>query len=417
MQSLIINGGRRLAGTLSVHGAKNSVLPLISATILLNGKSVLHNCPDLSDVSAALDIIKSLGLSSSQEGSDIEIISYDTDAFRIPDDLMRSMRSSVMFLGSILARHNRAVISTPGGCMLGPRPIDIHIKSLSKLGVSVTEKNGRLEFLAENGLIGADITLDFPSVGATENLILASVLAKGTTTIYNAAREPEIKDLSDFLNKAGANISGSGTDTIKITGVKELSGVEYTVIPDRIEAATYMAAVAVTGGELELNNVVPNHLLAVNSVLREAGCEINCDDNSLSLFAPLRLKSVKTVRTQPFPGFPTDAGPLLISALSSAEGVTVFYENIFENRYSFVDELKRFGANVETHGPVAVVNGVNVFSPASCDCTDLRGGAALIIAALKANGKSRINKLCHINRGYQDIAENLRSLGADVYYM
>ena len=416
MQSLIINGGKRLSGTLRVHGAKNSVLPLISATLLINGKSVLHNCPNLSDVSVALDIIKSLGFSYKQTGSDIEIVPSGINAFEIPDTLMRRMRSSVMFLSTILARCNRAVISTPGGCMLGPRPIDIHIKALSKLGVTVSENNGRLEFSAKNGIKGADITLDFPSVGATENIILAAVLAKGETTIYNAAREPEIKDLCDFLCKAGAKISGGGTDTVFIKGVSELNGTEYTVMPDRIEAVTYMAAAAATGGELKLGGVVPGHLLAVNSVFREAGCEISEDGNSLSINAPLRLKSVKNIRTQVYPGFPTDAGPLFISALASAKGTTVFYESIFANRYSFIDELKRFGAQVETRGPVAVIEGVNRLSPASCECTDLRGGAALVIAALKAGGESRIGSIYHINRGYENIAENLCSIGADVHY-
>lgn len=414
MNSLIINGGRRLNGTIGIHGAKNSVLPLISATVLLNGKSILHNCPDLSDVSAALDIIKTLGLSYKKSGSDIEIFSSTPACFEIEDGLMRKMRSSVMFLGAILARCKRATISTPGGCKLGPRPIDIHICALKKLGANVTENHGKLEFCAKNGLKGADIFLDFPSVGATENVIMAAVLAKGVTTVLNAAKEPEIKDLTDFLNRAGAKITGGGTDTVTITGVDSLSCAEHYVVPDRIEAATYMAAAAITGGAVTLENVIPAHLTAVNEVLFEAGCDIYQTKTSVSLTAPARLSSVKTVRTRVYPGFPTDAGPLILSALSCAEGTSVFCENIFENRYGFVDELRRFGAHINTYGSVAVVEGTEKLSAADCNCTDLRGGAALVIAALKAQGESRIGEICHIKRGYQDIAHNLRLLGSDI---
>ena len=414
MNNLIINGGKRLNGTIGIHGAKNSVLPLISATVLLNGKSVLHNCPVLSDVSAALEIIKALGFSYLQSGSDIEIFSSIPSTYEIEDSLMRKMRSSVMFLGAILARCKRAIISPPGGCKLGPRPIDIHISALKKLGAQVNENHGRLEFCAENGLKGNDIFLDFPSVGATENIIMAAALAEGVTTISNAAKEPEIKDLADFLNKAGARIVGGGTDTVTITGVKELSCAEHNVVPDRIEAATYMAAAAVTGGSVTLKNVNPAHLTAVNKVLSESGCNINVADDALTISAPERLKAVKTIRTRVYPGFPTDAGPMALSALSCGKGTSVFCENIFENRYSFVDELRRFGANINTYGSVAVVDGVKELSGANCRCTDLRGGAALVIAALKAKGESRISEICHIKRGYQDIAGNLRLLGADV---
>lgn len=414
MQNLIIKGGKRLFGTVDIHGAKNSVLPLISATILMNGESILHNCPQLSDVTAAMEILKFLGIESKSDGSDIKIFSKELQNFIIPDKLMRRMRSSVMFLGSILGRLGRAVITTPGGCMLGPRPIDIHISALKKLGTSVKEKHGLLEFEAVNGLKGAEIFLDFPSVGATENVILAATCASGVTIIHNAAREPEIKDLADFLNKSGAEITGAGTDTVVITGVKSLSSAEHTVIPDRIEAATYMAAAAITGSSIKLSRVNPDHLSSVNEVFVQAGCEILYDESSLTISAPSRLKAVKSVKTRVYPGFPTDAGPLLISALSTADGTSVFCENIFQNRYVFTDELSRFGAKINTFGKVAVIDGTGSLWAAECNCTDLRGGAALVIAALKADGESKIGNICHIKRGYQDIAQNLSLLGAEV---
>ena len=414
MQSFIINGGRKLGGEIDIHGAKNSVLPLISATVLLNGKSVLHNCPDLSDVDAALDIISSLGLSYSKNGGTLSIDSLMPGCYEIPDELMRKMRSSVMFLGAILGRCNKAVISMPGGCKLGPRPIDIHIKALSRLGATVTERNGRLEFEAKNGLKGAEVLLDFPSVGATENVILAAATAEGKTTLLNAAREPEIKDLTDFLNAAGAKIVGGGTDTLVIRGVKELGAAEFSVMPDRIEAATYMCAAAATCGDITLKNICAGHLTAVNKALTEAGCDITVQGGNLRICAPGRLSAITPVRTRVYPGFPTDAGPLLISALSCAKGTSVLYESIFQNRYGFVDELNRFGTAVQTFGLAAVVNGVEELHGTSCVCTDLRGGAAVVIAALKANGISTVGDVCHIKRGYENFAANLKSLGADI---
>ncbi|MBO4693372.1 MAG: UDP-N-acetylglucosamine 1-carboxyvinyltransferase [Clostridia bacterium] len=414
MRNLIINGGKQLNGTLKIHGAKNSVLPVISASILLSGKSVLHNCPDLTDVTAALEILECLGIKHKRSGSDITVFSDVPESFVIPDNLMRRMRSSVMFLGSILARCGRVTISAPGGCMLGPRPIDIHIAALKKLGAKVRENRGMLEFSAKGGLKGTDIVLDFPSVGATENIIMAAVFAKGKTTVHNAAREPEIKDLIDFLNSAGAKISNGGTDTVDIEGVKELHSTEHTVIPDRIEAATYLTAAAITGGNVKLIDVEPSNLSAVNDVLAKSGCEILCTGNSVTINAPARLKPVKLIKTNVYPGFPTDAGPLIVSALCTAGGTSVFCENIFENRYVFVDELSRFGADINTYGKIAVIEGKKTLLSAHCQCTDLRGGAALVIAALKAEGESTIGNICHIKRGYQDIAENLCRLGADV---
>lgn len=414
MRNLIINGGKRLEGSVNIHGAKNSVLPLISAAVLSDGKSVLHNCPDLSDVSAALNIIEFLGLTYKKSGSDIEIFSQCPTCYEIPDNLMSSMRSSVMFLGSILARKNKAVISLPGGCRLGPRPIDIHIAALKRLGAKVTNKGGKLEFSAQGGLKGADVFLKFPSVGATENVILSAATAKGKTRIFNAAKEPEIVDLADFLNKSGADIQGAGTGVIVINGVRKLYGVEHTVIPDRIEAATYMAVAAATGGKITLNNVNLEHLSAVNGVFRQCGCEITGGKNRFAISAPSRLNSVKRIVTGVYPGFPTDAGPLLMGALASADGTSVFYERIFKNRYIFAGELKKFGANIQTFRSVAAVKGVSNLHGAECVCTDLRGGAALVIAALRAQGKTNIGNICHIKRGYEQFADNLKKLGADI---
>lgn len=414
MQNLLIIGGNRLQGAIDIHGAKNSILPIISASILMNGKNVIHNCPDLSDVTAALKILGFLGIKYVRNGSDIAITSRKPTKFTIPDELMRSMRSSVMFLGSILARCGKATISTPGGCMLGPRPIDIHIKALKKLGASVKEEGGTLNFSADNGLVGTEIFLDFPSVGATENVIMAATLASGVTTLHNAALEPEIGDLISFLNGAGANIYDSGNGTVIIYGVNKLSSTEHTVIPDRIEAATYMAAAAVTGGNIKLNGIENRYMTAVNNAFIKMGCNIVCKDKTIAFDAPSRLKSIDFIKSEVYPGFPTDAGPLIISALCTAEGRSVFCEKIFQNRYVFVNELSRFGADISCDKTIAAIEGKGKLYGVHCNCTDLRGGAALIIAALKAEGKSRIGNICHIKRGYQDIAKNLRLLGADI---
>lgn len=412
MSKILINGGKKLNGAVRLQGAKNSVLPILAATVLIRGESVIHNCPSLSDVEAALKILRHLGAEVTRQNDSIVVNSSNLSGFTIPDELMREMRSSIVFLGAIAARMQKAVLSSPGGCELGPRPIDLHLESLSELGLHITEEGGKLNCSAESGLKGSNIHLSFPSVGATENIILAAVTAMGTTVIHGAAREPEISDLADFLNRAGANVQGAGSDTIVISGVIKLHPTEHTVIPDRIEAATYLAATAATGGKITLLGAIPAHITPVMKALETSGCEIRVNNREVSLIAPVSLKRVPVIRTLPHPGFPTDAGSPLMAMLTVAEGSSMFVENIFENRFRIVDELKRFGAKIYTNGRVAVIEGVKKLTGATVECTDLRGGAALVIAALVAQGETQIDKIFHLDRGYERLTENLTGLGA-----
>ena len=414
MADITISGGKKISGSIKLNGAKNSILPILAATVLISGKSIIHNCPELSDVEAAVKILEHLGAIVITEQSTITVDCSNLKKYDIPDSLMREMRSSIVFLGAIAARMGKASISSPGGCELGPRPIDLHLSALADLGLKIEEEYGILNCSCGNELIGTDIQLSFPSVGATENIILAGVTAKGITVIHGAAREPEISDLADFLNRAGANIQGAGSDIITIYGTSTLHSTEHTVIPDRIEAATYLAATAVTGGKITVLGAIPAHLTPVMSVLKSAGCELSVKHNEVSLIAPVKLKRVPVIRTMPHPGFPTDAGSPLMAMLTVADGSSMFVENIFENRFRIVDELKRFGAKIYTNGRVAVIEGVKALSGATVECTDLRGGAALVIAALAANGVTKISKIHHLDRGYAKLTENLRSLGAEI---
>lgn len=417
MREISINGGKQLSGEITLQGAKNSVLPVLAATILCNGECVVHNCPALSDVNTSLKILEKLGCKTKKEGTTVTVDSRDMNCCEIPENLMREMRSSVVFLGAIIARCKNAVISSPGGCELGPRPIDMHLSALRQMGVTINEEHGFLYCETKDGLKGCEITLGFPSVGATENIILAAAVSEGITVIHNAAREPEISDLADFLNSAGARIYGSGSDTVFIHGVNSLSGTEHTIIPDRIAAATYMACTAVTGGKIYINGIMPSHMVAILSVFRESGCIIEPSGKTLMLSAPERLLRVPTVRSLVYPAFPTDAGPIIIAMLTKAQGTSVFCENIFENRFRYIDELKRLGAKIKTEGRIAVIEGVNMLSGAGCKATDLRGGAALITAGVAAKGNTVIGEIHHIERGYDDIVGSLKALGADIEYI
>ncbi len=414
LAEIIVNGGKRLSGEIAVQGAKNSVLPVLAGAVLCDGECVIHNCPDLSDVQTSIKILQNFGAKVTYNNKTVTVDCRSISYYEIPESLMREMRSSVVFLGGILGRMKRAVISSPGGCELGPRPIDLHLSALKKLGVEITEEHGFLNCNAENGLLGCEIHLTFPSVGATENIILTAATAKGVTVIHNAAKEPEISDLADFLNSAGARIYGSGSDTVYIHGVDKLHGTTHTIIPDRIVATTYMSAAAVTGGEVTLTNIMPSHMVSILHTFRESGCDISVKGKSLKITSPKRLYRVPTIRSLVYPAFPTDAGPLLIAMLATAQGTTVFVENIFENRFRFINELNRLGANIKTEGKVAVIEGVKSLSGAKCVCPDLRGGAALVVASLAARGESEITNISHINRGYDNIVGVLASVGADI---
>lgn len=412
MSKLFIEGTKRLSGEIDVQGAKNSVLPILAATLLIKGISVIHNCPILTDVDVAIKILTYLGCTCQREGHTVTVDASNVVCDKIPDELMREMRSSVMFLGAILSRCKSAVISSPGGCELGPRPIDLHLKALTDLGYSIDDKNGYIICSKQGDRSKGRVNLSFPSVGATENAILASVRSRGRTLITGAAREPEIVDLADFLNKAGAKIYGAGTDNIEIFGVAELYGVEHDIIPDRIVAATYMSAAAVTGGDIRLRNIQPLHLTAVINSFCEMGCDIKTEESSLSITALRRPSAIRVTKTLVYPGFPTDAGPILVSALAVAQGSSVFVETIFENRYRYMEELSRLGADIRMHNKVAVIQGVARLTGAEVSCTDLRGGAALVVAGLAAEGRTEVDKIFHIERGYEDIENDLKALGA-----
>lgn len=414
MDKLYIQGGCRLAGDVTVHGAKNSALPLLVATLLDGGESVLHNCPPLSDVAATVSILQHLGCAVTREGETVTVDPSPLCRADIPDHLMREMRSSILFLGAIIARCGEATLTYPGGCELGPRPIDLHLAALKRLGVTIEEQHGHIRCRVDKGLHGADITLAFPSVGATENVLLAACMADGVTVLRNAAREPEIDDLCAYLNARGASITRQAEGVLYIRGVPRLHGCTYRVLPDRIEAATYLAAAAATAGRVTLHGCCPSHLAAVFPVLEEAGCLLGSGTDTVTLTAPPRLRRLGTVHTVPYPGFPTDGAAPLLAAACTARGASVFVEGIFENRYKYVDELARMGARIRVNGRVAVVDGVPRLQGASVTCTDLRGGAALVVAALGAEGETVISGLQHLDRGYACLPACLCRLGASL---
>ena len=412
MSAYIIEGGHPLDGSVRIHGAKNSVLPILAACLLAPGECVIHNCPELSDVAASLDILRHLGCRAERQGDAVVVDASAPTGWDVPDALMREMRSSVIFLGAILGRMGRAELCAPGGCELGPRPIDLHLGAIRGLGGRITEDGGGLR--AEGALRGADLVLSLPSVGATENAMLAAVCAAGTTTITNAAREPEIVDLQGFLRAIGAKVHGAGSSVITVEGGVPLHGGSYAVMGDRIVAATYLAAAASAGGTVEGTGVDYRHLSTVSAVLREAGCDVQSGAESIRLRRDGPLQGVRPVRTAPYPGFPTDMQPQIAAVLCLAEGTSVLTEGVWDNRYRYVDEFRRMGAQIQVDGKIAVIEGVEKLTGARIQACDLRAGAAMVIAGLAAQGTTEIGCIHHIERGYEDIVRKLSGVGADI---
>lgn len=414
MEEIIIEGGRRLEGEINIQGSKNSALPILAATASAQGTCIIHNCPRLTDVDAAIKILKYLGCSVFRKDSSVIVNASGITRSDIPEKLMHEMRSSIVFLGPLLSRFGKAEISAPGGCEIGLRPIDLHIAAMNSFGVTITEEQGCLHCSSSGRLKGTKINLSFPSVGATENIMIAAATASGTTVVFNAAREPEISNLALFLNSCGAKIKGFGEGIIQIEGVQKLHGCEHTVISDRIVASTFMTAAAVTGGRIVLNDIVSSHLNPVIPVFEDAGCLIEQRRCSMEIVAPKRLLPFRTVRTMPYPGFPTDSQATVMSMACIARGTSMIIENIFESRYKHVTELIRLGANIEVEGRAAVIKGVPYLTGARVVSPDLRGGAALVTAGLSARGETRIGNVHLIDRGCQDLEKNLSALGAKI---
>ena len=415
MEKLIVKGGNRLAGAVKTSGAKNAVLPIIAASILGTTPSHLDEVPMLEDVHTISEVLKCLGLAveCSPEKNVLDIDSTEITSYEAPYELVRTMRASFLVMGPLLARIGKARISMPGGCAIGARPIDIHLKGFEALGVKIEQGHGYIEASAPEGLKGTSIYFDFPSVGATENIMMAASLAEGTTILENAAEEPEIVDLANYLNKMGAKIRGAGTDTIRIEGVEKLHGADYTIIPDRIEAGTYMIAAAMTGGDIVVENVLPEHQKPLIAKLREAGAVVEEDIDKVRVIGKNPLKAV-SIKTLPYPGFPTDMQAQMMAMMVIAEGRSKVTETVFENRFMHVVELNRMGAQISTEGRSAVIDGPCKLTGCDVRATDLRAGAAMILAGLVAEGTTRIGDLHHIDRGYENIVAKLKNLGADI---
>ena len=414
MEKLFIQGGRRLSGTVKISGAKNAVLPVIAASLLASTPSVIEEIPDLDDVRTITEVLQYLGLTTRwQEPGSLFIDSTGIKSCEASYELVRKMRASFLVMGPLLSRFQEARISLPGGCAIGSRPIDLHLKGFEALGAEIILGHGFIEARAPHGLQGAKIYLDFPSVGATENIMMAASLAKGQTIIENAAQEPEIVDLANYLNSMGANVRGAGTNAIRIEGVRQLTGTTYAVIPDRIEAGTYMAAAAITGGDVVLKNVLFEHMKPLVAKLKEAGVSIDVEVDQIRVNATEGLRAAD-IKTLPYPGFPTDMQAQFMALMTVAKGSSVITETVFENRFMHVDELKRMGANIKIDGRIAMVDGVARLAGCPVTATDLRAGAALVVAALAAEGRTEIGSVHHIDRGYDRIVDKLKGLGADI---
>lgn len=414
MEKLVIQGGKPLNGSVRVSGAKNAVLPIIVASMLATSESVLTEIPKLDDVHTVCEVVASLGARVEHPAKDALIIdAHELTSTTAPYDLVRRMRASFLVMGPLLARKGHARISLPGGCSIGARPIDLHLKAFEAMGATINLENGNIEASVEDGLKGAQIYLDFPSVGATENILMAASLADGKTVLENAAEEPEIVDLATYLNSMGANIRGAGTNIIRIEGVKELHGASHAVIPDRIEAGTFMIGAAMTGGNVYVENALSEHLKPLVAKLKEIGATVEEDIDGIRVIGnrPLRPADIKTL---PYPGFPTDMQAQFMALTTICEGTSVVTETVFENRFMHVDEFRRMGAKIRIEGRSAIVEGVPSLKGADVNATDLRCGAALVLAGLVAEGQTTIGHLYHIDRGYDNLVDKLQRLGADV---
>lgn len=412
MAKYLIQQSKPINGEVTISGAKNAVLPIMAATILTDEACELSEVPDLRDVSVMKELLLELGaeLTHNPETSEVKTQIRELKSCEAPYVLSKKMRASILAMGPVLARAGKARLALPGGCAIGARPIDLHLKGFQALGATIIEKDGYVEAISD-GLVGATIYLDFPSVGATENIIMAATLAKGTTIIENVAEEPEIVDLANFLNKMGAKIKGAGTDTIKIEGVESLHGAKHTVIPDRIEAVTFMIAAAITRGRIHIKNILPDHVKPIIAKLRECGVEIAYTDDEMIVDAIGKNLIATDIKTLPYPGFPTDAQPQFMALLATVKGNSVVYETVFENRYMHVGELNRMGANIKIENKSAHVGGNKILQGAQVIATDLRAGAALVLAALTAEGTTEISEIYHIERGYEKFIEKFRNLG------
>ena len=410
---LVLRGDRPLKGSITAQGAKNAALPVMASALLMkNGTLELSRVPDLHDIQTMSDLLRNLGAKIHFSEGKMDIVTPDQLDWATPPALVRKMRASSLVLGPLLARCHRAVLPLPGGCAIGSRPIDLHLKGLTKMGAEIRLEHGSVHAEASR-LKGARIYLDFPSVGATENLLMAAVLAEGETVIENAAREPEISNLAETLIRMGGQIDGDGTGTIRIKGVEELHGTEITIIPDRIEASTYILAGAITGGDVTVKGMEPEHLEALLAKLEEAGAHLSIQGDCVRTL-PDTLLSAVSLKTLPYPGFPTDLQPQIMAALCLARGTSVIQERVFESRFLHVSELKRMGCQIELQGDTAIITGVEHLTGAEVRATDLRAGAALVLAGLAANGYTCIYQMGHIQRGYENMVEKLRSLGGDV---
>jgi UDP-N-acetylglucosamine 1-carboxyvinyltransferase len=410
---LLVTGGRRLSGAVDIGGAKNSALKLMAAALLAEGRSVIRNVPDIADCRTMAEVLERLGAGVERHDHELAIDASGTLGMETPYELVRRMRASILVLGPLLARTGRSRVAMPGGCNIGRRKIDLHVRGLERMGTEFSYDHGYLVAETKGPLRGAVISLDFPSVGATENLLMAAVAARGTTVIENAAREPEIQDLADFLSSMGARIQGIGTPTVEVEGVDDFRPTEHTVIPDRIEAGTFAVAACVTGGDVLLRGARADHLDLPFAKLAEAGAHIAIEENGVRVSMDERPAAADLV-TLPYPGFPTDLQPPIMAMLATAQGTSILTENVFESRFMFVDELNRMGADIRTEGHHAVVRGVPRLYSAPVRALDLRAGAALIVAALGAEGVTEITDLGHVDRGYEDVDGKLAGLGAEL---